>query len=97
MIGAGAFVLFRGELSEFYEGFFPARRMPGERFEINDVETALVGLRSGRRVGIGDEIAVKVDAIEAPRGRVDLSGPGEQAGGRPARGGRGRRRAGARR
>jgi ribonuclease R len=98
VIGAGAFVLFRGELSEFYEGFFPARRMPGERFEINEVETALVGLRTGRRVGIGDEITVKVDSVEAPRGRVDLSGPaGEER--RPARGpqSRGRRRTGARR
>ncbi len=99
VIGAGAFVLFRGELSEFYEGFFPARRMPGERFEINDVETALVGLRSGSRVGIGDEVTVKVDGIEAPRGRVDLSGPpGEAQDSQRGRGQRrGRGRAGAKR
>ena len=53
VISAGVFVRFRGELADVYEGFFPARRMPGERFEINDVESALVGLRSGNRVGIG--------------------------------------------
>jgi ribonuclease R len=74
VIGAGAFVLFRGELSDFYEGFFPARRMPGERFEINEVETALVGQRTGQSYGIGDEVSVRVDSVEAARGRVDLSG-----------------------
>jgi hypothetical protein len=46
--------------------------MPGERFEINDVESALIGMRSGRRVGIGDSIEIKVESVEAPRGRVDL-------------------------
>jgi ribonuclease R len=101
VIGAGAFVLFRGELSEFYEGFFPARRMPGERFEINDVETALVGLRTGKRYGIGDEVEVRVTSVESPRGRVDLEGA--EAEERPRRGpqrrgaNRGRSRSGARR
>ncbi len=91
VISAGAFVLFRGELSDVYEGFFPARRMRGERFDINDVETALIGGRTGRRVGIGDAIEVKVDSVEAPRGRVDLlAAAGEEA---PARGGGGRDRA----
>ncbi len=72
VIGAGAFILFRGEHADIYEGFFPARRMPGERFEINDVESALIGMRTGTRVGIGDAIEVKVEAVEAARGRVDL-------------------------
>ena len=101
VIGAGAFIRFRGELSDVYEGFYPARRMPGERFEINDVETALVGLRSGSRVAIGDAIEVRVDSVEAPRGRVDLSGVEPRASGgtgaaRKGQGhtqGRGRRRA----
>jgi ribonuclease R len=72
VISAGAFIQFRGRHSDVYEGFFPARRMPGERFEINDVESALIGMRSGRRVGIGDSIEIKVESVEAPRGRVDL-------------------------
>ncbi len=106
VISAGAFVLFRGELADVYEGFFPARRMVGERYEINDVETALVGLRSGRRVGIGDSIEVRVDSVDAPRGRVDLvaapADPGEARetdGPRRGREGqrRGRGRSGARR
>ncbi len=98
VISAGAFIQFRGEHADVYEGFFPARRMPGERFEINDVESALVGMRTGRRVGIGDSIEVKVESVEAPRGRVDLIAAEERkpkekgsTGGRGAQGGRGRR------
>jgi ribonuclease R len=75
VIGAGAFIRFRGELADVYEGFFPARRMRGERFEINDVESALIGMKTGRRVGIGDAVEVRVDSIEPARGRVDLSAP----------------------
>ena len=78
VIPAGAFILFRGEHADVYEGFFPARRMPGERFEINDVESALIGMRTGRRVGIGDAIEVKVESVEAPRGRVDLVATADQ-------------------
>ena len=75
VIRSGAFIRFKGELSDVYEGFFPARRMKGDRFELNDVETALIGERTNRRVGIGDAIEVKVESVEAPRGRVDLIGP----------------------
>ncbi len=74
VIRAGAFITFGGERSDLYEGFFPARRMRGDRYEINDVESALIGVRTNRRVGYGDKIEVKVDSIEAPRGRVDLLG-----------------------
>ncbi len=73
VIGAGAFVRFRGELADVYEGFLPARRMPGDRFDLNEPETALVGRRTGTTVRLGDPVTVTVDSIEAPRGRVDLS------------------------
>lgn len=95
VIGAGAFVTFAGERSDLYEGFFPARRMRGDRYEINDVESALIGVRSGRRLGYGDPVEVRVDSVDAQRGRVDLSGT-EPAPQRPGRSG-GRRRAGTRR
>ena len=72
VIGAGAFILFRGEHADIYEGFFPARRMPGERFEINEVESALIGMRTGKRVGIGDSIEVRSSRSRPARGRVDL-------------------------
>ena len=75
VIRSGAFIRFKGELSDVYEGFFPVRRMKGDRFDLNDVETALIGERTNRRVGIGDAIEVKVESVEAPRGRVDLIGP----------------------
>jgi ribonuclease R len=78
VVGAGAFIRFGGEHADVYEGFLPARRMPGDRFEINDLESALIGLRTGRRVGIGDAVEVRVDSVEPPRGRVDLSPSGER-------------------
>ena len=72
VIGAGAFVRFGGELADVYEGFLPARRIRGERFEINETETALVGSRTGRAVRLGDPLRVRVEGVEAARGRVDL-------------------------
>lgn len=72
VIGAGLFIAFGGELGDVYEGFLPARSLAGERFDINEFETAQVGKRSGRAVRLGDPISVRVERIEAPRGRVDL-------------------------
>ena len=72
VISAGAFVRFGGELGDVYEGFVPARRLRGERFELNDLQTALIGTKTGRAVRLGDPIAIRVEKIEAPRGRVDL-------------------------
>jgi ribonuclease R len=86
VIGAGAFVRFGGDLGDVYEGLLPARLMRGERFDLNESETALVGGRTGRKVRLGDPVTVRVDRVEAPRGRVDLvpASDGEE-------GGRGRR------
>jgi len=72
VIGAGAFIRFGGELGDVYEGFLPARLLRGERFFLNETETALVGGRSGRSLRLGDPISVAVRSVEAPRGRVDL-------------------------
>ncbi|MDQ3729255.1 MAG: RNB domain-containing ribonuclease [Actinomycetota bacterium] len=72
VINAGAFIRFRGELGDVYEGFVPARTLKGERFELNETETALVGRRTGREVGFGDEMRVTVTGVEAARGRTDL-------------------------
>jgi ribonuclease R len=76
VIGAGAFIRFGGRLGDGYEGFVPARRLRGERFELNDAQTALVGTRTGRAVRLGDPIDVRVAKVEAPRGRVDLEPEG---------------------
>jgi ribonuclease R len=72
LVGGGAFVRFGGDLGDTYEGFLPARLLRGERFELNQTQTALVGARSGRAVRLGDPVGVRVDSVEAPRGRVDL-------------------------
>jgi ribonuclease R len=96
VVGAGAFVRFRGEMSDAYEGFLPARLIRGDRYELNELDSALVGLRTGRRFGFGDPVEVRVSQLEAPRGRVTLEPPerkerGSTRGRSQARG-RGRRR-----
>ena len=73
VVRSGAFAGFGGELGDVYEGFVPARTMKGERFELNETKTALVGGESGKALRLGDPISVRVTAVDAPRGRVDLA------------------------
>jgi ribonuclease R len=68
LIEKGAFVEF-GE--ERFEGFLPVRRLRGW-WTLNELGTALESESSGRRLRIGDSIEVRVERIDAPRGRVDL-------------------------
>ncbi|MGH2966011.1 MAG: RNB domain-containing ribonuclease [Solirubrobacterales bacterium] len=77
LVGAGAFVRFGGELGDVYEGFLPARLLRGDRFDLNETETALVGRSSAGVLRLGDPVTVRVEAIDAPRGRVDLEPAGE--------------------
>jgi ribonuclease R len=69
VIGAGAFVAF----GERYEGMLPVRRLRGDWWELNELETMLVGSQSGGALRLGDPVAVQVERVDAPRGRVDLS------------------------
>jgi ribonuclease R len=92
VIGAGAFVRFGGRLADIYEGFLPARVLGAERYDLDDTETALVGRRTGTAVRLGDPVTVRVDSIDAVRGRVDLLPHTGEA--EPARASRGRGRAG---
>jgi ribonuclease R len=69
VIGAGAFVRF-GE--EGFEGFLPRRRIRGDRYHLNESETALMGEHTGRAMRLGDPVSVQVDRVDGPRGRVDL-------------------------
>jgi len=71
LVRAGAFVRF-GEPGA-HEGFLPARALRGEYFELNETETALVGRRSGKALRLGDPVRVRVESVNAPRGRVDLA------------------------
>jgi len=69
VIGAGAFVAF----GEGYEGMLPVRRLRGDWWELNEPGTILEGTRSGASIRVGDEVVVRVERVDAPRGRVDLA------------------------
>jgi ribonuclease R len=71
LIGAGAFLAFGDRLA--YEGMLPVRRMRGDWWELNEEGTVLIGTRSGRAIRLGDTLAVRVESIDVPRGRVDLA------------------------
>ncbi len=70
VIGAGAFVAFGPDLA--FQGMLAVRRMRGDWWELNEEATMLVGTRSGSTLRLGDPVRVRVDQIDAPRGRVDL-------------------------
>jgi ribonuclease R len=69
LIGSGLFVRF----GDVFEGFLPARRLPGDYFELNELGTAMVGRRGGGTFRLGDGIEVLVEKIERTDGKVELS------------------------
>jgi ribonuclease R len=69
VIGSGIFVRF----GDAFEGFLPARRLAGDYFELNDLATALVGRRGGGTFRLGDPVAVRVESIDKPAGKVELA------------------------
>ena len=69
VIGSGLFARF----GEVFEGFLPARRLPGDYFELNDLGTALVGRRGGGTFRLGDPIEVRVEKIERAEGKVEIA------------------------
>ncbi len=77
VIRSAAFVSFRGELGDVYEGMLPARRLPGDRYELDRAEVALVGRGTGGRFNLGDPISVRVAGVDPPRGRAELELSGE--------------------
>lgn len=68
VIGAGAFVAFDG-----FEGMLPVRRLRGDWWELDELETALMGTRSERGIRIGDPVTVQVAKVDTARGRADLA------------------------
>jgi ribonuclease R len=70
LIGAGAFVAFGPRMQ--FEGMLPVRRMRGDWWELNEERTMLVGTHTGSALRLGDPVRVRVDGVDAPRGRVDL-------------------------
>ena len=77
VIRSAAFVSFEGELGDVYEGMLPARLLPGERYELDKAEVALVGHGSGARINLGDPISVRVAGVDPARGRALLEPAGE--------------------
>jgi ribonuclease R len=69
VIVSGLFVRF----GEVFEGYVPARRLPGDYFELNELATALVGRRGGRTYRLGDTIEVRVQDIRRNEGKVELA------------------------
>jgi ribonuclease R len=68
-IGSGVFVRFDG----VFEGYVPARRLPGDYFELDPLGTALVGRRTGKAYRLGDPLDVRVEEIKRWEGKVELS------------------------
>ena len=68
VIASGLFVRF----ADVFEGYVPARRLHGDYFQLNELATALVGRRSGRRYRLGDQIRVRVADIRRSEGKVEL-------------------------
>jgi len=68
LVGAGAFVSFGRD----YQGLLPVRRLRGDWWELNEPGTILEGTRTGQAIRLGDPVRVRVERVEAPRGRVDL-------------------------
>jgi ribonuclease R len=79
LIGAGAFVAFGPGGSGSFEGMLPVRKLRGDWWDLNEQGTMLVGAHSGGALRLGDSVSVRVDGIDAPRGRVDLA-PASEAG-----------------
>jgi ribonuclease R len=67
-IASGLFVRFDG----VFEGYLPARRLPGDYYELNPLGTSLVGRRSGFAYRLGDPVEVQVEKIEKSDGKVEL-------------------------
>jgi len=69
VIPGGLFARF----GEVFEGFVPARRLTDDYYELDELATALVGRRRGRRFRLGDPIDVQVADIRRSEGKVELS------------------------
>jgi ribonuclease R len=73
VIGSGLFVRFDG----VFEGYLPARKLPGAYFELTPLATALVGRRTDRAYRLGDPISVRVDVVKRVEGKVELALAGQ--------------------
>jgi ribonuclease R len=71
VIGSGIFVRF----GDVFEGFLPARKLHGEFYEVNALQTALVGRTTGRHYRLGDPLDVRVEHVAQNDGKVEVALP----------------------
>ena len=69
------FVLF----DRLFQGYLSTRELPRDLYQLNDLETALVGRRSGKAYRVADIVNIRVVAVDEARGRTDLTLVGEDA------------------
>jgi ribonuclease R len=81
VIPSGLFVRF----GEVFEGYLPARRLPGDYFEMNTLGTAMKGQRVGGVFRLGDPISVRVEENRRWEGKVELSLAAGEADATPTR------------
>ena len=65
----GMFVLF----DRLFQGYLSTRELPRDLYQLNDLETALVGRRSGKAYRVADIVNIRVVAVDEARGRTDLT------------------------
>jgi ribonuclease R len=68
-IASGLFIRF----GDVFEGYLPARKLPGEYYELTPLGTGMVGRRSGATFRLGDPIDVTVERIEHAEGKVEVA------------------------
>ncbi len=68
LVSSGVFVRF----GTVFEGYLPARALPGDYYQLTALGTALRGRRHGRAFRLGDPIAVRVEKVERAEGKVEL-------------------------
>jgi ribonuclease R len=69
VIESGLFVHFGGS----FEGYLPARALPGDFHAQSEYGTALVGRRTGRRFRLGDAVRVRAVRVDRVTGKVEVA------------------------
>ncbi|NTV13325.1 MAG: ribonuclease R [Desulfobulbaceae bacterium] len=71
--GVAGFGLFVELLDSFISGGVPVADLTDDYYEIDEKNHRLLGKRSGRKIGIGDIIRVRVAAVHIERRRIDFA------------------------
>lgn len=75
LVSSGLFVRF----GRVFEGYLPARRLPGDHYALSPLGTRLQGRRGGRSYRLGDPIEVEVERVQRAEGKVELRPAGQES------------------